>query len=112
MNRMTGLVLTDEVDHIRQSIGDILSTPVGSRVLCRHYGSIVPDLVDYPMNAAYRLRLAAASVMAITRWEPRVIIKSASIEVQEDGSVGLAIEANRRSGERSGYGINISVPIK
>ena len=112
MNRLTGQPIADESDHIRQSISDILSTPVGSRVLCRPYGSIVPDLIDYPMNAAYRLRLAGASVMAIARWEHRVIIKSALIDIDQDGRIGLTIEANRRGGERSGYGINISVPIK
>ena len=39
MNRRDGLTVTD-LEHISQSIGDILRTPVGSRVMRRDYGSL------------------------------------------------------------------------
>jgi phage baseplate assembly protein W len=38
MNRNTGRKLSG-VDHLRQSIVDILTTPIGSRVMRRDYGS-------------------------------------------------------------------------
>jgi phage baseplate assembly protein W len=39
MNSQTGLSIS-EVEHIRQSVRDILVTPVGSRVMRREYGSL------------------------------------------------------------------------
>lgn len=38
MNRETGKALTG-IEHIQQSIRDILVTPIGSRVMRRKYGS-------------------------------------------------------------------------
>ena len=37
MNTQNGRSLT-ELDHLRQSIVDILNTPIGSRVMRRDYG--------------------------------------------------------------------------
>lgn len=45
MNRTTGESISD-VDHISQSIGDILRTPVGSRVMRREYGSLLSQMID------------------------------------------------------------------
>ena len=50
MNRYTGETLKNESDHIKQSIADILLTPVGSRIQRREYGSLIPMLIDH----AYR----------------------------------------------------------
>lgn len=58
--------------HLLQSIGDILTTPLGSRVMRRDYGSLVPMLIDQPDNAATQIRLFAAVAGALMRWEPRV----------------------------------------
>ena len=73
MNRETGGAIRT-VEHIGQSISDILTTRVGTRVMRREYGSLLPELVDQPFNDVTRLRVYAASVMAIMRWEPRVSI--------------------------------------
>lgn len=111
MNRDTGRVM-DEADHIWQSIRDILTTPVGSRVMRRPYGSIIPDLIDQPMNPANRLRLMNATVMAVIKWEPRVIVSSASLSLAADGRAQVDLEAIRRTGQRSGQRLNISVPLQ
>jgi len=58
--------------HVVQSIRDILTTPVGSRVLRRDYGSQVPALLDRPMNAETTLDFVIATADALDRWEPRV----------------------------------------
>lgn len=73
MNRETGGAIST-VEHIGQSISDILTTRLGTRVMRREYGSLLPELVDHPFNDVTRLRVYAASVMAIMRWEPRVSI--------------------------------------
>lgn len=71
MNRETGGVLGD-VTHISQSIADILTTRLGTRVMRREYGSLLPDLVDQPFNDTTRIRVYAATAMALMSWEPRI----------------------------------------
>jgi len=69
--RDTGEAVTD-LDHIRQSVRDILLTPVGSRVMRRSYGSLLSALIDQPQNEALSLQIMSACYMAILQWEPRV----------------------------------------
>ena len=111
MSRSTGRPL-DDVDHIRQSVHDILTTPVGSRVKRRDYGSLIPDLIDQPMNQATQLRLASATIMAIIRWEPRIAVSRTSFDVTQQGQVTIDIEATRRSGPRAGTAINLAIPLR
>ena len=74
MNRTTGRA-TDGIEHIRQSIADILTTPIGSRVMRRDYGSLLPELIDQPLTEVTLLQACAAIVMALLRWEPRIRIE-------------------------------------
>lgn len=71
MNRLDGKRLSI-AEHLRQSIADILTTPIGSRVMRRQYGSLLPNLIDAPLNDATRMQVYAATVMALLQWEPRV----------------------------------------
>ncbi|PMU25093.1 MULTISPECIES: GPW/gp25 family protein [unclassified Pseudomonas] len=71
MNRETGAAI-GELDHIAQCLTDILTTRIGSRVMRREYGSLLPELVDHPFNDVTRLRVYSGAVMALMRWEPRV----------------------------------------
>jgi uncharacterized protein len=71
MNRQTGSAL-DKHAHIGQCVTDILTTRIGTRVMRREYGSLLPELVDHPFNDVTRLRVYAATVMALMRWEPRI----------------------------------------
>ena len=91
MNRTTGAVLAGDA-HLAQSIGDILSTPLGSRVMRRDYGSLLPELLDRPLNAATRLLMIMASAIAIGRWEPRIAVKRI---VFEDGAEGSDFNAGK-----------------
>ncbi|MBF9190536.1 GPW/gp25 family protein, partial [Enterobacter hormaechei] len=71
VNSRTGKRLSGS-DHLRQSVSDILSTPVGSRVLIRDYGSDLFSLLDNPRDDLTRLRIIAATASALARWEPRL----------------------------------------
>ena len=51
MHAATGRSLTG-LDHLRQSVADIITTPIGSRIRRRRYGSEVPELIDQPLNSA------------------------------------------------------------
>jgi phage baseplate assembly protein W len=111
MSATTGTRLDGDA-HIRQSVRDILTTPIGSRLMRRDYGSLLPDLIDHPGNAANRLRLMSATVMALLRWEPRLAISHTTIDIDDAGNVVVDLDAVRRSGPRAGSPINLSVPIK
>ena len=74
INNQTGKNMP-RAEHIRQSIADILFTPIGTRICREDYGSMLPELIDHPQNGAMNLRLAAASYMAIMHWEPRIIVQ-------------------------------------
>lgn len=69
MNRSDGLTVTD-LEHISQSIGDILRTPVGSRVMRRDYGSLLASMIDQPQTPALELQIKVACYMAVLKWEP------------------------------------------
>lgn len=64
-----------EIAHIEQSIVDIITTPVGSRLMNRAYGSQLFSYVDQPLNEETRLNLIVATGEAIEQWEKRVSLK-------------------------------------
>lgn len=109
MNRNTGQPL-DGLAHIRQSIADILTTPIGSRVMRREYGSLIPELIGQPLNDALMLRLYSAAVMAIVRWEPRITIQSVrrSVGTSQHGTATLEITAVTAEGD----GVTIEAPLQ
>jgi phage baseplate assembly protein W len=78
-NKNTGNALTSTLDHVRQSITDILTTPLNTRVIRREYGSLLPELIDHPLNEKNILRLYAATATAVMRWEPRFRISQVSL---------------------------------
>lgn len=108
MSRSTGLAITDS-DHIGQSIEDILTTPVGSRVMRREYGSEIFKLIDAPMNGVTKMRLMAATVMAIINWEPRVKVTSMSSTVSFDGTVVMTVEFERQDGVRGKSSVDVNL---
>lgn len=71
MNRSTGKVLAG-TEHIRQSVIDILTTPLGTRVMLPEYGSNLPDLVDNPSDPVLAIKIIMASAGALAKWEPRI----------------------------------------
>lgn len=92
MNRRTGKALAG-FDHLRQSVEDILSTRLGTRVMRRDYGSDLPGLVDRPMNAALVTALYAATAGALARWEPRLRLKKIEADLSgfAEGRIALSL---------------------
>jgi uncharacterized protein len=96
MNHATGNAV-DDADHIRQSVRDILTTPLGSRLMRRDYGSEIFALIDQPQNGATHLRLMSAVVIALLRWEPRIQINSIDLGTAEvGGGLTITIDYTRR----------------
>lgn len=87
----TGQVLTDW-GHVDQSIRRILTTPIGSRVMRRSFGSRIFDFIDAKMTAASILGIYTAAAEAIEAWEPRFRVYRASLgTASADGSVDLTL---------------------
>ena len=91
MNALNGQPL-GALAHIRQSLTDILTTPIGSRVMRRDYGSDVPELIDQPLNGATQLRIYAATAYAIQRWEPRIRLSGVQLNYNAQGIANLTLE--------------------
>lgn len=79
------------VEHLRQSIRDILTTPIGTRVMRREYGSRLFELIDAPMNRSTLLAIYAATIEAIERWEPRFKVGRVFATAAEPGVVTLSM---------------------
>ena len=88
MNATTGQALGG-IDHLRQSIRDILTTPTGSRVMRRDYGSDLFKLLDAPMNRSTLMSIYAATAAALERWEPRFQLHKVVAANAEPGTVTL-----------------------
>lgn len=105
MNAHNGRALSG-IAHIQQSLADILTTPIGSRVMRRHYGSDVPELIDQPLNGATVLRLFAATAHAVTLWEPRIALTSVQLERGQAGQATLILD-----GVTNEQSVQLTVPV-
>ncbi|MFM2090899.1 MAG: hypothetical protein RLZZ127_1388 [Planctomycetota bacterium] len=90
INANTGKALSG-VEHLRQSVRDILFTPIGSRVMRRTYGSRLLSLVDAPMNRKTLLDVYASTVEALNTWEPRLKVDTVRATKVEPGVIELTI---------------------
>lgn len=75
------------VDHLRQSVRDILTTPIGSRVMRRDYGSRLYELVDMPYSSSTKLALIAATAEALINWEPRIVVETITLSTFSPGEI-------------------------
>ncbi|MFJ5392746.1 GPW/gp25 family protein [Pectobacterium sp. CHL-2024] len=106
MSRDSGQTLGD-IEHIRQSVRDILITPVGSRVMRRDYGSLLSALIDQPQNPAVKLQVMAACYMALLRWEPRITLTAINLTSTFDGKLAVDITGVLADSNA----ISLSVPV-
>ena len=91
VNAQTGQPLGG-LDHLRQSITDILTTPIGSRVMRRDYGSRLFALIDAPVTQGTLVDLYAATAEALAKWEPRFTLNRVqSTGVTEEGKTTLTL---------------------
>lgn len=109
MSAQTGRKL-EGLDHIQQSVADIITTPIGSRVMRRDYGSLVPELLDMPMSDALMMQVYAATVIAVARWEPRIQITGArrTVSTQQPGAAVIELIGKTAQGEP----VSIGVPVQ
>lgn len=94
MNATTGKPI-EGADHLRQSVADILLTPIGTRVGRRDYGSLLFELIDQPLNAVAKIRIYAAVALALNRWEPRLRLTQVTLSVAAAGGAALEVVGQR-----------------
>lgn len=108
LNMTTGRAVTDH-DHLAQSITKILTTPIGSRVMRREFGSLLPELLDHPLNDSTVVLLYAASATALVRQEPRLRLTRVQLQPsdQDPGRSDLIINGYERDQDWP-----LSVPVR
>ena len=65
-----GQYLSD-LEHLKQSLVNILTTPIGTRVMCRDYGSPLFELVDQPINRLFQRELMFEKEHRFRKWRIR-----------------------------------------
>ena len=99
--------------HLGQSIGDILMTPLGSRVMRRDYGSLLPELIDQPFNDATRMRLFGATALALMRWEPRIrLIRVQLFQGASPGSYTLDLDCVLVDANTASDYTRLTIPLR
>lgn len=88
---ITGKAL-EGLAHLRQSIRDILTTPIGSRVMRRDYGSRLFKLVDTPATPENQIEYIAATAEALARWEPRLEVTRVQVSMPVPGDILIDLE--------------------
>lgn len=112
MAATTGTALSGNA-HLAQSIGDILSTPLGSRIMRRDYGSQLFDLLDQPITGGLKMLLRAATAVALRRWEPRLKLTRVTIDGEpQQGRLALTIEGQRTDLPQANASVVLSIPIR
>ena len=91
INAQTGQPLAG-IDHLRQSVRDILTTRIGTRVMRRDYGSRLPALVDHPMTPRLAMDVYGAVAEALHRWEPRLRLSRVRIVSAVAGRLVIELE--------------------
>jgi phage baseplate assembly protein W len=90
------LTTVTETDHLIKSIKDILTTPVGSRVMRRSYGCNLFSYVGYPITPLIVAKIQTIISDALTTYEKRVkfdkVLIDASSSSIQFGKIALSIE--------------------
>ena len=90
MDRHTGQPISG-IEHLRQSMGDVLGTSLGSRRHRPEYGSKVRAFVDLPVNEGWKSAVQAEVASALGRWEPRLKLERVRVVAVIGGRVELQI---------------------
>ncbi len=86
MNAKTGAVFSG-IEHLRQSILDILTTRRGERVMRPEYGSDLFKMIDRPINQEFIADLYYEIIVSVHRFEPRVRVVKVRADIKSAGRV-------------------------
>jgi uncharacterized protein len=83
-----------EISHIKQSIANILTTPIGSRIMRRDYGSRLFERIDQPINGDLIAEIYSDVVEALFTWEPRFEVDQVTVHSIEKGKITIDLEGS------------------
>jgi phage baseplate assembly protein W len=78
-----------QIAHIKQSITNILTTPIGSRVMRRDYGSRLFERIDQPINGELIAEIYSDIVEALFIWEPRFELDQVLVQSISPGKITI-----------------------
>lgn len=108
INKNNGQSISSVYESILQSLQDIITTPVGSRVMRRTYGSLIFELIDQPINDVLVLKCYSAIYTAVSTWESRISISQ--IKVSSVQGSGLVFDLDGVY-KVSGQQMNLRIPL-
>lgn len=91
INALSGKELMG-IAHLKQSIKDILTTPIGTRIMRRDYGSRLFELIDNPTNEDLKTEIFAAVAESLIRWEPRFKLQQTGVVEITPGRIVLELK--------------------
>ncbi|WP_397452528.1 GPW/gp25 family protein [Pseudomonas sp. NA-150] len=103
MDRRSGLPISG-IAHLKQSIEDILGTPLGSRRMRPDYGSKLRRFVDLPVSEGWKGAVQAEVARALGRWEPRLQLSRVNVVAVVGGRIDLQL-----TGKYLGEGLIVEV---
>ena len=93
MNITTGADIS-EINHLKQSISNILTTPIGSRVMRRDYGSNLFNKIDHPVNGELIAEIYLDIVESLFIWEPRFELDQVAVQNIQNGKITIDLEGS------------------
>lgn len=112
MDATTGRALAGD-DHLAQSCAQILTTPIGTRVMLRDFGSAIFELIDAPLGPLTRLRIIAATAVALARWEPRIRLTRVSFDVGADPAAPVLLLEGHRTDDPGATALTtLTIPLR
>jgi phage baseplate assembly protein W len=85
---------SEGIEHVKESIRQILGTPIGSRVMRRDFGSRLRQIVFEPNDSTLDTLIEHYVREAIERWEKRVIVGPVTVihAEREAGKVEIGVQ--------------------
>ncbi|OTG61237.1 baseplate assembly protein [Acinetobacter sp. ANC 4204] len=108
INKNNGQTINTVQESIQLSVEDIVTTPIGSRIMRRTYGSLMFELIDQPINDALVLKCYSAIYTAISTWESRINISQITLSSVKENGLVFDIEGVYQV---SGQEMNLSIPL-
>jgi phage baseplate assembly protein W len=84
----------------------------------RDYGSLLPDLLDQPINGALPMLLRAATAIAIAKWEPRLAVSRVRFASDPDpqslanGQLTILIDGQRTNAPAKNALQTLTIPLR
>ena len=83
-----------EINHLKQSIANILTTPIGSRAMRRDYGSNLFNKIDRPINGELIAEIYLDIVESLFIWEPRFEVDKVVVGEINQGKITIDLEGS------------------